>query len=211
MTSHEHAQALYDEAAEQHDGSVDAFKNRLTERAQEMRQGITQATRSEVVDALEYSSPEERDEAAHVLEHAAEDVAQVFRGSSLTLKKLDEDVAGEAQLGADVIRIDPRKLSQGGAVIDVQMARDVLVHEQEHTRQSPVADADAVTIEGRTFDVSEVREAAAISVQQNINFLSAEYRSIAACLTMTADDRSLVRDGRFRELEAHKSGQHLAA
>ncbi|MDD5102864.1 MAG: hypothetical protein PHX93_00525 [Candidatus Peribacteraceae bacterium] len=210
MASHEHAQALYDEVADRHDGSVDAFKARLIERAREVRQGITKATRSEAADALEYSSPEERDEAAHVLEHAAEDLNQAFRGSSLTLKKLDDDVAGEAQLGTDVIRIDPKKITGGDGVVDSEKAKDILVHEQEHTRQSAQADAETVTISAETYDARAIREMAAISRQKRIDFLSDEYRGFAR-VTMDEQDRALVRAGQFHDLEIRKNGGVPAA
>lgn len=205
MASLERAQALYDEVAEQHDGSVDVFKARLVERAQEVRQGLTDTTRCEVAAALEHSAPEEREEAADELEHAADDLGETFHGSSLTLRKLDEDVAGEAQLGSDMIRIDPRKITGGDGIVDREKAEDILVHEQEHTRQSAQADAESITIGAETYDSRAIREMAAISRQKRIDFLSDEYRGFAR-VTMDEQDRVLVRAGKFRELEAKKNG-----
>ncbi|MDO8468986.1 MAG: hypothetical protein Q7S29_04485 [Candidatus Peribacter sp.] len=205
MASREHAQALYDEVAEQHEGSVDALKARLIEQAAEVRQGLTDTTRSDVATALEHSVPEERAETADELEHAADDLGEAFHGSSLTLQKLDEDVAGEAQLGTDVIRIDPQKLAGGDRIVDREKAQDILVHEQEHTQQSAQADAETITIDARTYDARAIREMAAISRQKRIDFLSDEYRGFAR-VTMDEQDRALVRAGKFRELEARKNG-----
>src|SRR3989339_72716 len=204
MTSLEHAQALYDEVAERPEGTVDALKARLMERALEVRQGLTDTTRSEVAVALEQASPEERTETAAELQHAADDLDEAFRGSSLTLKKLDDDVAGEAQLGTNTIRIDPGKLTGADGIIDVEKAKEILVHEQEHTQQSAQADAETVTIGREAYDTRAVREMAAISCQKRIDFLSDEYRRFAQ-VTMDEGDRALVRAGRFRELEAKKN------
>lgn len=205
MASLEHAQALYDEVAEQHDGSVDVLKARLIERAEEVCQGLTDSTRSEVETALEHSVPEDREETADELERAADDLGEAFHGSSLTLKELDEDVAGEAQLGTDVIHIDPRKLTGTDRLVDREKAQDILVHEQEHTRQSAQADAESVTIGAETYDARAIREMAAISRQKRIDFLSDEYRGFAR-VTMDEQDRALVRAGKFRDLEAKKNG-----
>lgn len=204
MAAHEHAQALYDEIAGQHEGTVDAFRARLMERAREVRHGITDAVRSDVASALEHAVPEEREEAAEELECAANDLGGTFRSASLTLKNLDEDVAGEAQLGADVIHIDPRKITGGEDIVDRQKAADILAHEQEHTRQSVQADAETITIDTQTYDARAIREMAAISCQKRIDFLSDEYRGFAQ-VTMDEQERALVRAGKFRELEARKN------
>jgi len=205
MASHEHARALYDDVAERNEGTVDVFKARLIERAEEVRQGLTDATRSEVAIALQHSSPEEQEEVADELDRAAEDLDHVFRGSSLTLKNLDENVAGEAQLGADVIHIDPKKITGGDRIVDREKAHDILVHEQEHTKQSAQADAEEITIHGEKFSAREIREKGAMLEQESIKYLSDEYRSIAARLFLTHEDQTLVRAGRFRELEAKKN------
>ncbi|MDD5041430.1 MAG: hypothetical protein PHX87_02475 [Candidatus Peribacteraceae bacterium] len=207
MAAHEHAQALYDEVAEQQEGTVDAFKTRLIERAQEVRQGVTDTVRSNVATTLEHASPEERVQMADELDRAAEGIDQALGGSSLTLKKLDENVAGEAQLGADVICIDPRKITGGDGIVDAGMAKDILAHEKEHTRQSAQADAQQVMIRGESFSARALREGGAIREQERIDFLSDEYRSIAARLLVDSEDQVLIRAGRFRDLEAKKNGQ----
>jgi hypothetical protein len=211
MEGFAHAQALYREVADHPESSVDAFRARLSARAQEVRLGIVSSIRSGASAALERAEPEEREGTADVLQEAAENLHQAFRGASPTLRKLPDDTAGEAQLGADVIRIDPQKLSGEHTIVDRERAEDILAHEQEHTEQSAEADADAIEIHGQRFDAREIREAAAISVQRSVAFLSDEYRSIAARLTMDAEDRRLVREGRFQALEAKKSGYRLAA
>ncbi len=210
MAAHEHAQALYNEVAERSEGTVDAFRAQLTERAREVRRGMTDAVRTDVAATLNQAAPEEREGAADELERAADDLGETFRGSSLTLKKLDEDVAGEAQLGADVIHIDPRKITGGNGIVDREKAADILVHEQEHTRQSTQADAETITIGAETHDARAIREMAAISCQERIDFLSDEYRGFAR-VTMDEQDRALVRAGKFRELEAKKNGWTPAA
>ncbi|MFH1444852.1 MAG: hypothetical protein ABIG34_05730 [Candidatus Peregrinibacteria bacterium] len=210
MTSLELAQAFYRDVAQRQEGKVDSFRAELADQVRRVREGMTDTVHSELAMALELATPEDRSVAADKIDHAADDLEHAFQGASLTLKKLDGDTAGEAQLGADVIRIDPRKITDEDGVVDRQKARDILAHEKEHTQQLPDEDADAVTLGSKTWQVEEVREIAAVSVQTRIDFLSEKYRSFAA-VTMDAHDRSLVRAGRFRQLEAEKNGLALAA
>lgn len=211
MASLDHARALYDEVAEHTEGSVDVLKHALMERAKAVREGISEGTRTATADVLEHSSPEDLDATADALEQSAGDLEKTLGQHAPTLTKLGGDIAGEARLGANEIRIDPRKITGDETIIDVQMAEDVLAHEREHTRQSAVADAEGITIGMQQFDAREIREAAAISVQKDIRFLSDEYRSIAQRLTMDASDREFVRKGQFKALERRKSGYALGA
>ncbi len=210
MTSLELAQAFYRDVAQRQEGKVDSFRAELADQARRVREGMTDTVHSELAMALELATPEDRSVAADKIDHAADDLAHAFQGSSLTLKKLDGDRAGEAQLGADVIRIDPQKLTGDEEIVDTARAADILAHEKEHTQQSETADTEKITLGSKTWDAREVREIAAVSVQKRIDFLSDEYRAFAT-VTMDAHDRSLVRAGRFRQLEAEKNGLALAA
>ncbi|OIO55749.1 hypothetical protein AUJ46_00440 [Candidatus Peregrinibacteria bacterium CG1_02_54_53] len=209
MTSLELAQAFYDDAAQRQEGKVDSFNAELARQSHRVREDLTGSVRSELAVALEYATPQERIAAAYEIDHARGELKQAFCGSSLTLKKLDDDVAGEAQLDADVICIDPCKITGGDGIIDRHKAEDILAHEKEHTQQSFEADADSVTLGSETWQVDEVREIAAVSVQKRVDFLSERYRTFSR-VTMDAHDRSLVRAGRFRQLEAEKNGFALS-
>ncbi|MDD4627838.1 MAG: hypothetical protein PHE68_00390 [Candidatus Peribacteraceae bacterium] len=213
MASIDHARTLYDDVTESSvERSADELARELRERAKEIRGAEIQKTRGEVAEVLEHASPEEREDTARNLEEAAQDVGDVFKGSSSGLKKLEGNTAGEAQLDSSVIRVDPAKITfDGGKIVDKKKAGDILLHEQEHTKQSSVADAGEITIGSQKFDARKIREAAAISVQSRIDFLSDEYRSIAQNLTMDAADRELVRKGQFKALEARKNRVALAA
>lgn len=213
MEATDRAQALYKDTAESaSEHSVDALALALERRAREVREGVSQETRGQVADALQGMSPEERKEVEKTLNQAARALRTVFEGAAPTLKRLEGDTAGEAQLESSVIRIDPIKIvSEDGEMIDRQKAEDILDHEREHTQQSSVADATEITIGAQKFDVREIREAAAISVQDHIDFLSDEYRSIAQRLTMNDEEREMVRKGRFKALEARKNNRnHIA-
>ena len=76
--------------------------------------------------------------------------------------------------------------------------------------QSAVADANAIQVGAQEFDGRKIREAASISVQKRVDFLSAEYQAITNALPMDDTDRQLVRAGKFKELERRKNGAHLA-
>jgi hypothetical protein len=213
MASIDHARALYDDVVESStERSADQLARELRARAEEVRGEKIAGTRGKVAEILGSASPEDREDAAKKLEDAAKDIGTVFQGASPEFRKLEGDTAGEAQLESSVIRIDPTKIvSEDGEMIDRRKAEDILEHEKEHTQQSSVADATGITIGAQKFDARQIREAAAISVQDHIDFLSDEYRSIAQRLTMDAADRELVRKGRFKALEARKNHVALAA
>ena len=107
--------------------------------------------------------------------------------------------------------MDPTKLAEGqGKVVDEVMAQDIHDHEEEHNHQSAEADAEEIRIGADTWDAREVREIAAVSVQRRIDFLSTEYRGFAR-VKMNERHRTLVRQGRFRELESAMNGSEALA
>ncbi|MCA9370581.1 MAG: hypothetical protein KC680_01310 [Candidatus Peregrinibacteria bacterium] len=180
MTSLDTASALYDDVVNGNEQSASSLASELERRARE-----------------EFDT-----EVAEHLQNAAADIRSSL-SASFTITELPDGVAGQAQLGSDTVWIDQDSIKSrdGDRLIDTGVAEDIAAHEQEHTKQSAQSDQQSVTIHGREFDAREVREAAAISVQQNIDFLSAEYMQITAALPMDAEARMLVRKGEFSALE----------
>jgi osmotically-inducible protein OsmY len=219
MTSLDTASALYEDVVDGTEQSSAALAADLEKKAREVREAtseevtsdISDDVRDELNDALENIAPEDaegevKDVAAH-LDEAAKDVRSSI-GNAVTMKELDAGVAGQAQLGTDKVWIDSQSIraTSGDSLIDTTVASDIADHEEEHTRQSADANQEGVTINGKEFDAREVREAAAISVQRETDFLSAEYKQITAALPMNEADRALVREGDFTELERKKNG-----
>ncbi|MBT7337472.1 hypothetical protein HN801_02085 [Candidatus Peregrinibacteria bacterium] len=161
---------------------------------------------SSLASQLEQNALDEEAEVAAHLDEAAKDIRSSI-GSAMTMKELPGGVAGQAQLGTDNVWIDSNSIraSDGNSIIDTTVASDIADHEEEHTRQSAEANQEGVEINGQQFDAREVREAAAISVQKETDFLSAEYKKITAALPMNEADRALVREGDFAELERKKN------
>jgi hypothetical protein len=183
MTSLDTASALYEDIVEDNVQSSSSLASQLEQKALD----------------------EEAEVAAH-LDEAAKDIRSSI-GSAMTMKELPGGVAGQAQLGTDNVWIDSNSIraSDGNSIIDTTVASDIADHEEEHTRQSAEANQEGVEINGQQFDAREVREAAAISVQKETDFLSAEYKKITAALPMNEADRALVREGDFAELERKKN------
>lgn len=219
MTSIDTASALYEDIVDGNEQSSAALAADLEKRAREVREATSKDATSEISDevrdelsnALENVAPEDiedevEDVAAH-LDKAAKDIRSSI-GSAVTMKELDAGVAGQAQLGTDNVWIDSNSIrsDDGDSLIDKTIAADIADHEEEHTRQSATANQEGVTIDGKEFDAREVREAAAISVQRETEFLSAEYKKITAALPMNEADRALVREGDFEGLERKKNG-----
>ena len=212
MTSLDTASALYEDVVDGNEQSSATLAADLEKKAREVREATTaEATseisddvRDELSDALENIAPED---VATYLDEAAKDIRSSI-GNAVTMTELDAGVAGQAQLGTDKVWIDSQSIraTSGDSLIDTTVASDIADHEEEHTRQSADANQEGVTINGKEFDAREVREAAAISVQRETDFLSAEYKKITAALPMNEADRALVREGDFSELERKKNG-----
>ncbi|MBT5236831.1 hypothetical protein HOL63_00490 [Candidatus Peregrinibacteria bacterium] len=211
MTSLDTASALYEDVVDGNEQSSAALAADLEKKAREVREAtsaeatadISDDVRDELTDALENIAPED---VATYLDEAAKDIRSSI-GNAVTMKELDAGVAGQAQLGTDKVWIDSQSIraTSGDSIIDTTVAADIADHEEEHTRQSADANQEEVTINGKEFDAREVREAAAISVQRETDFLSAEYKQITAALPMSEADRSLVREGDFEGLERKKN------
>jgi hypothetical protein len=71
----------------------------------------------------------------------------------------------------------------------------------EHTKQSGAPDVPSIRVGSTRLEAWKVFELGAISVQKSTAFLHQSYKDIAATATITADQRQLIRDGKFRELE----------
>lgn len=206
MASHEHARAIYEDAAGASDRqSLDSFTVELRRRAEEVREGQRDAVRGKVADTLSRVQPQEQEEIADQLEEAADTLEAVFGTAAPTIQKLPEDAAAEALQASSEMHVDPLKLSRGRRLVEQGMAEDICNHELEHNHQSGQADAESITLDRKPWMADEVFEIAAVSTQRNIDFLSVRYREFAR-VTMDEHDRALVRAGRFRDLEAKKNG-----
>lgn len=215
MTSLETASALYEDTIDGTEQSSTALAAGLEKRAREVREmasekattDISAEVRDELSDALE---SEVEKVAAH-LDEAANDIRSSI-GSTMTMTELENGVAGQAQLGIDKVWIDPDAIraESGDSLIDTVVAEDIADHEEEHTRQSAASNQESIEVNGQEFDAREVREAAAISVQRETEFLSDEYKKITAALPMDASDRALVREGDFSGLEQKKNNGSVA-
>jgi hypothetical protein len=223
MTSLDTASALYEDTVEGSEQSSAAIASELEKRAGEVRDAASAEKASQTSDevrnelsiALEGKSgndaQSEIEETADHLDTAAKDIRSSI-DANVTMKELPGGVAGQAQLGTDNVWIDHDSIRarDGDRLIDTGIASDIAVHEEEHTKQSASADQVGIAVNGKQFDAREVREAAAISVQKETAFLSAEYQKITAALPMDAEDRILVQKGNFSELERKKNGSEVA-
>ena len=188
MESLEEAQAIYEETAKSGECSVDTLAGKVEHQAD---------------DALE--------EVAHHLIKTAKDLRGALRKYNPTMKRLEDDTAGQAELNSSSMWIDPEKIiaNNGADVIDSDLAEDIGRHEKEHQQQFAISDAHEIQIGSTTYDERKIREAAAISVMKSREELSDEYKAIAS-LTMDKEDRDLVRKGRFLDLERKKNGNQVS-
>ncbi|MBU0458434.1 hypothetical protein KJ652_00475 [Patescibacteria group bacterium] len=209
METTETARGIYEDTVEGQELSAHELAAQLLEQVEDIRQviaGDTEGVRDDILDVFE--EPEiDMEEVAGQLEDTAKDVRDILGQSGITISELPDGVAGQAQLGGGSIDIDPNSIqSDGDELINKEVAKDIRDHEVEHTKQSASANADGIEVGNQQFDAREIREAAAISVQRNTSFLSAEYQRITASLPMNEGDRELVREGKFIELERRKNG-----
>lgn len=218
MTSLDTASALYEDTIDGTEQSSASLAADLEKRAREVREAtsneatseISAEVREELNDALEGIAPEdaesEVEEVAEHLDRAAKDIRSSI-GSTMMMKELDPGIAGQAQLGTNNVWIDSDAIraQSGDSLINTTVAADIANHEEEHTRQSAASNQESIEVNGQQFDAREIREAAAISVQRETEFLSAEYKQITAALPMDEADRALVRKGDFSGLEQKKN------
>jgi len=199
VTVLETARAIYEEET-QDEQSARELASDLRRRAAELRAREIDAKHEEFAEDV-------RVEVSGVLAAAADDLDSSLGEYNPTMKQLEDGVAGQAKLDSSWMAIDPHVIGGDGAqLIDSTMAKDIARHEAEHQQQSATADAEGIVVGIRIFNAREIREAAAISVQQRQDFLSSEYRHITASLPMDSTDRKLVRGGKFQQLEAKKNG-----
>lgn len=221
METYPTARDYYEQATEDRELTAAELAQQLREQANQVRAGETIDDMREDVSAdvevtLETPDEEVMDRIAKDMDETAQAVESTLK-SDTVVKELPQGVAGQAELGTDNVWVDPEAIMSGAEeqVIDETVARNVAVHEEEHTKQSQTADQATVTVGNRTFDATEVREAGAILEQDDKSFLSAEYQSIDKDFGADPEDQRLIRAGRFRELEAKKNGgevpQALAA
>lgn len=223
MTSLDTASALYEDIVDGTEQSADSLASHLEQKAREVREAasaqatskISEDTRNTLSEALEGVSAEsfeqEVEEVAEHLHAAAKDVRASI-GSTMKITQLDDGIAGQANLGVDTVWIDSHSITakSGNSLINTTIAADIADHEMEHTRQSATSNKEGIEVNGQQFNAREIREAAAISVQKETDFLSAEYKKITASLPMDNEDRNLVRAGKFVELEQRKNGGTIA-
>jgi len=202
MSDFERARHIYEEVIEDQPKTAYVLAEQLRARAEEERG----KTRVDMVHSLNNPEPPSAGVAKH-LETAASDVEEVFSGYSAQLSDLPDGVAGQAPLGGSSFEVDPESIqNETGRLVNKQVAEAICVHEREHNRQSTQADQESISFNGNEFDERQIREAAAISLQEETGFLSDEYKQIMTELPMNSEDRNLVRLGRFAELEREMNG-----
>jgi|ETNmetMinimDraft_26_1059896.scaffolds.fasta_scaffold69617_2 hypothetical protein len=214
------AEAVYDDVTEQKgDQSASQLASNLEKRADELRQQksaeqaeeLSEGTRDAMQNLMQNTEPEQAeqatDEVATHLTNAASDV-RTSLDHNPTMTELDGNKAGQAELESSNVWVDEDaiKARKGDRLIDTEVASDIDDHEYEHNLQSKKADQDSITVNNKTTNLEDVREAAAISVQKKTDFLSTRYKQIIADLPMDAEDRQLVRDGKISVLEKKKNG-----
>ncbi|MDD5025838.1 MAG: hypothetical protein PHH13_00510 [Candidatus Peribacteraceae bacterium] len=213
MTATETARAVYEEIAAADERSACELTQELIVVANDIREG-TLDHRQEIAGLLEGAPSKDMRTIATTLDQTAGDLRQVFGSASPTMKVLPGNTAGQAPLGGSVqdVMMDPLKMEaqEGVTIIDVDMAQDILAHEEEHTKQSATPDAQEIHVDSHTFDQRKVWEAGAISIQADTGFLSDEYQQIHADLPLDEQGRLLVREGRFKDLERKLNGREHA-
>lgn len=147
---------------------------------------------------------------AQTLRKTASDLRTCLAGARI--KEFSDNTLGQARLGQSGYTADVRKVKRrqpgtdGASLLDASMAADLRAHELEHTKQKGFFDAPSIVINRKRLEAWKVFELGAISVQKRTDFVSDEYQDIAATTTISAEERQLIRDGKFRELERRKGG-----
>lgn len=145
--------------------------------------------------------------AAKILRTTAGDVRRCL--GEATIEEFDDNTMGQARRGQSGFTADLRKVkaekTEGPSLIDAAVADDLAEHELEHTKQKGPPDAPSIQVGVTRLDAWEVFELGAISVQKSTHFLDPTYKEIAATATISAGQRQLIRDGKFRELEQQLS------
>lgn len=181
------------------------------ERAEELRE-TQEAFRAQVGWAMEtkdvppnFEMQVDLETEAEALEEAADTVGEVV--GSTKVDDLEANVAGQAKLGQEGSEvIDVRAAMKEGDVftIDAQMLQDTVDHEYEHTLQAKTWDATAVDIgEEKPLTEREITETGAMSVQDNIDWVSDEYKGIFKRVTgLVSAERAkeVARTGNLEEL-----------
>jgi hypothetical protein len=141
--------------------------------------------------------------AAKILRTTAGDVRRCL--GEATIEELDGNIMGQARRGESGFTADLRKVKTekraAPSLLDADVAIDLKNHELEHTKQSGAPDVPSIRVGSTRLEAWKVFELGAISVQKSTAFLHQSYKDIAATATITADQRQLIRDGKFRELE----------
>ena len=142
---------------------------------------------------------------AEQLEEAGENVDEIL--GSIKTEKLEPGVAGQANQGMEgssVINVHAALQEGDIQVIDTKMLKDVKYHEIEHENQAEEWNAEEVDIgQGETLTRHQVSEMGAMSVQSNIEWVSADYHDIyeyVASMTSAEQARETARSGDLVDL-----------
>lgn len=227
MTELDHARALYEDAAEAADGQTKTtLADTLEQRARVIRgePGVQEnvretsaEVRDEIADALVGMPTQDHGRIADRLEETADTLKKVFRTVNPKAQKLPGDTAAQARLQSTEMWVDFQKLPEGeGQVIDEKVAVGLREHELEHNAQSSQPDAEGITVHEQTFEKEKLWEIAAMSRQEEVSptsiaALSDHYRAMHESLMFGERERRLVRQGRFRKLEAVLNGNEVLA
>ncbi|MDD3897184.1 MAG: hypothetical protein PHU04_05125 [Candidatus Peribacteraceae bacterium] len=200
MADLETARAIYEEEAGR-EQSAASLAETLRRRAQEVRQGELQQEQEEI-------AGETKEQIAQVLEDGAKDLQRTLGSSNPTIKDLPGDIAGQAQLGVrGSMEIDADAIvSDGPELIDTETAEAVRLHEERHEQQRQ-GDAAGVQVGETYVSAHELYEWDAMEHETGTMAHSADYEAIRSRVSavLSSADRSLILQGRFRDLEAQKS------
>jgi hypothetical protein len=193
--------------------------------------GMRDEVRDEIADAMQNATPEQNQEAAAQLDEAAGDIRSTLGKHDPTMKDLPGNIAGQAQLQSSNMSVDTGAIQGSGKrIINKKVAADIGKHEARHQEQSATADATEVTLGKKepevaepqnadakslpdteaevtagttTLDATELREFDAMEAQDDLGFVSGEYKAIhaKAAAVLSGSDRELIKAGKFKELE----------
>ncbi len=205
MASIDAARVIYEEEADK-EQSAASLAQALRRRAEEVRQGELRQMQGEI-------AGDTREEIAAILEDGAKDLQSALGSGNPTVRDLPGDTAGQAQLGVrGSMEIDADAIvSDGPALIDTETAEAVRLHEERHEQQRP-GDVAGVQVGEMYVSAHELYEWDAMEHETGNMEHSADYEAIRAKVSslLNGEDRTLILQGRFRDLEARKSTDALS-
>ena len=200
MESLEAARAIYGEEVDK-EQSAASLVEALRRRAEEVRQG-------ELWQEQEEFASETRKAVAKVLEGGAQDLQRTLGSSNPMMKDLPGNIAGQARLGVrGSMEIDTQVIvSDGPELINTGVAEAIRRHEERHEQQRQ-GDAAGVQVGAEFLSAHELYEWDAMKAETGSFAHSTDYEAIRSRVSavLNPEDRTLVFQGRFHDLEQQKS------